>query len=592
MQKRKIPSLQNDPRMGETRLVHVTTILRHGARTPYTNDLNCWEGYDAPNSPTSTWDCNLTTYLAPPPPNRLPKHEKTDLSNENHDQAMFLFEKRYDALQFPNYTLSNYFRGTCQLGQLLMQGYEQELQNGKFLREAYVYDETRYDHDPRMRLIDVKSSRTNSAAVWENDGIRYRVDDDQRTLMSGQVVLRGLFGPEIQAYYEKKHELPIIPLHTVDRNRDVLEPNERVCPRLSEIADKVFKSRLFQAFNTSQEAHILRSFQNYVLKKPDRDEEMEAIDCLMTTMCTDRPLPKAVDDYNRSQHNNTDTQPTLSSSKDDYGDNLFQRLYDFDVQSYTLLYKANDAEYSKLAMGPLWHEVRENILPFVQNTDDMNNNAKRVKLVIVSGHDTTIMPFLIALGSNLWRDRDWPSYASMVIMEIHEVNVDGNTDRKIFRSNFAFRLLYNGQVLTSLVDGCTDGLELCDWNVLSNRIEDFAILDRDCESRGSGDGGISSTMKQAEDFLSTTGGIVVFLVVVSGSMLLGSVSVWVYLTGSISLLLNGLPTSELDAHMEDGQALTSDRYSSDKKRHHSLPHNGTIPITDNSELPDFEGRFT
>jgi ubiquitin-like domain-containing CTD phosphatase 1 len=301
---------------------------------------------------------------------------------------------------------------------------------------------------------------------------------------------------------------------------------------------------------------------------------MEVMDCLMTTMCTDRPLPKAVDDYNRSLNSDDDTQPTLSSYQHDYGNNLFQRLYDFDVQSTIILYKANDAEYSKLAMGPLWYEVQENILPFVQDSDDSNNDksGKRVKLAVVSGHDTTIAPFLIALGSNLWGYKDWPPYASMVVLEIHRVNIDGKTDRKIFRSNFAFRLVYNGQVLTSLVDGCTEGLELCDWNILSDRITDFAILDRDCESRNSG-GEISSTTRRAEDFLSTTGWIAVCLVVVIFSMVLGGVSVWVYLTGDIPFLSNGLPTSELDAHTEDQLSLKTDRYG-DYKR--GLPRKGTF----------------
>ena len=39
---------------------------------------------------------------------------------------MFLFEKRYDALHDPP-VLANAFNGTCQSGQLLLRGYEQEL---------------------------------------------------------------------------------------------------------------------------------------------------------------------------------------------------------------------------------------------------------------------------------------------------------------------------------------------------------------------------------------------------------------------------------------------------------------------------------
>lgn len=44
----------------------------------------------------------------------------------------FLFEKNYDALLYGSTgnSTGNELNGTCQLGQLLMRGYDQELQNG------------------------------------------------------------------------------------------------------------------------------------------------------------------------------------------------------------------------------------------------------------------------------------------------------------------------------------------------------------------------------------------------------------------------------------------------------------------------------
>ena len=44
MQKRRIPPLQDNPYLGETRLVHATVVVRHGARTP-------WAGPSARASP-------------------------------------------------------------------------------------------------------------------------------------------------------------------------------------------------------------------------------------------------------------------------------------------------------------------------------------------------------------------------------------------------------------------------------------------------------------------------------------------------------------------------------------------------------------
>lgn len=84
----------------------------------------------------------------------------------DHTEAMFLFEKKYDT--FTNIfgsselksTVTNELNGTCQLGQLLLQGYEQELTNGKNLRNAYVYNSTATDdssHDDRLQLLDISA---------------------------------------------------------------------------------------------------------------------------------------------------------------------------------------------------------------------------------------------------------------------------------------------------------------------------------------------------------------------------------------------------------------------------------------------------
>src|SRR5687768_7877792 len=71
MATRTIPPLPvDDVRQGETRIVHVTAVIRHGARTPYSPNLNCWNGFWE-STETGVWDCNLTTILAPPSPSHV-----------------------------------------------------------------------------------------------------------------------------------------------------------------------------------------------------------------------------------------------------------------------------------------------------------------------------------------------------------------------------------------------------------------------------------------------------------------------------------------------------------------------------------------
>ena len=510
MVKRTIPPLQKDKRLGETRLRHVTAVLRHGSRTPYKAGLNCWEGYDT-NPETSVWDCNLTAYLAPPPPAVVSKEEG---ENTNHDQAMFLFEKRYDALTDASQNLNNHLRGTCQLGQLLLQGYEQEYTNGQFLRVAYAYDESAYDHDPRMRLLDISSRKTSTANVW--DDIYYRVDDESRTLLSGQVVLRGLFGPELKKYFEAHGKYPVIPLHTADYDRDILVANHEVCPRLSEVWERNAASPGYLYLNASDEVALLRRFQTDVLKIPNPNRDMDAIDCIMTTMCTDRPLPDAINDYRPRDH--TLNMNSTSQWNTTYGTDLLQRLHDFDAQMYNYIVTANEAEYAKLAMQPMWAEIMTKVYPHIQGeTIELN------KLALYSGHDTTIIPLLASLG--VWNNTAWPPYASMVALELHEMNVDGNSDRKIFTSPFAFRLIYNGEVITSKVKSCSPDLELCSSHHLMNLL----LQDHDCVRKHDDAIPYKDAMARTKEIVATSDGLMYFMLVVGMSAGIGGALVYIYM---------------------------------------------------------------
>jgi hypothetical protein len=276
MKKRTIPRLADDAKLGATRLVHVTSVIRHGARTPLSI---CWSN-GAPVQ-TSPWNCNLTTIVTTPSPSEIAQDEGLKAKNPDLQQLSVL-EKKYDALMDPVDGLSNALNGTCQLGQLLLQGYEQELTNGINLRNAYLFDGTSFEHDERMRLINLN---TKKPLPFEEPVIRFRSDDDQRTVMSGQILLQGMFGPELAMATRENAKPPIIPVHLADRDRDVLSANEKICPRLTELREQLESSKDFRAFNLSSSAQKLRRFMKQNLGSI---MDHEAIDCLMTTICTDR----------------------------------------------------------------------------------------------------------------------------------------------------------------------------------------------------------------------------------------------------------------------------------------------------------------
>lgn len=129
-------------------------------------------------------------------------------------------------------------------------------------------------------------------------------------------------------------------------------------------------------------------------------------------------------------------------------------------------------------MGPLWSEIFDEILPIIEGGD---RGAAMNKLHVISSHDTTIIPLLASLG--IWSLDDWPPYASMFLLELHEF-IDGQTDRDVYPSYYGFRLVYNGKVLTDQIEGCPEGHDIYDFGVLDKLVQPFAKREgRMCEAK-------------------------------------------------------------------------------------------------------------
>jgi len=546
MEKRAVPPLQGDSNSDSSKLIHVTALIRHGARTPFASapEYQCWNGFWDDHE-TGIWNCDLKTYVSPPAATK----EKKEFDSEGgliEEEPDFLFEKRYDALTINTDRTGNELNGTCQKGQLLMRGYDQELQNGLHLRQAYFYDgdNTADEHaasDPRMRLWDVTKNsnegRRESTPVigdptkhiFQEPNLHYRADDEQRTLMSGQVLLRGLFEPELLSTGDD--EAAIIRLHTADYPIDVLHINQAVCPKTTALFDEAYASDEYKRWiENSEEVNIVKKFAKEELGMDVIPYTI--LDCLMTTICTDRTLPASLNDYDGSlgptpwnEFVESSSTSAMEEGSEDYTA-MFERIANFAIKNFTFSYKYNNAAYPKLGMGPLWKEIMANILPIIDSANNPPSDTPPPKLALFSGHDTTLMPILATLGDKVWDGTEWSPYASMIQLEIHET-----TDSTNFASGYAFRLIYNGKVLTSLVDGCSASSELCDSQVLVKQVMPFAkYKERDCASTPltpstapPAEEGLVTEMKDATETLVTApGGISVIFFMIVVSMALGS----------------------------------------------------------------------
>mmetsp|Transcript_23792 Transcript_23792/g.42803 ORF Transcript_23792/g.42803 Transcript_23792/m.42803 type:complete len:300 (-) Transcript_23792:716-1615(-) len=198
------------------------------------------------------------------------------------------------------------------------------------------------------------------------------------------------------------------------------------------------------------------------------------------------------------------------------------------IKNYTFHYKYNDAAFAKQGMGPLWKEIMANILPIVDSANNPSSGTSLPKLALFSGHDTTLMPLLATLGDKVWSGTDWPPYASMIQIEIHEItNLNEGSD---FPSGYAFRLVYNGAVLTERIDGCAADSELCDSQVLVNQVMAFAkYQERDCVAasvvppyeKPYEDGLVKEMKTASEELVAAPGGVWVVVVFAMFCMLLG-----------------------------------------------------------------------
>jgi len=212
MAKRTIPAV-NSNKYRNLQLLNINTVIRHGARTPYTN-YNCWAGYlESPEN--SRYDCTLHMLMSP---------------KDNSDKV--LFEKVYDALDPP---LTNMLQGTCHVGQLLQAGYDQELLNGNHIRSAYF--EVESTKNP-LRLFRNSPLPVTSFDDLPPNSIRIRGDDQQRTLMSGQVLLTGVIE------FNDDSETTII-YHTADYGVDPIYPNSKICPKLRYLQENAESSAEF-----------------------------------------------------------------------------------------------------------------------------------------------------------------------------------------------------------------------------------------------------------------------------------------------------------------------------------------------------------
>eukprot|EP01102_Stenamoeba_stenopodia_P022673 TRINITY_DN9535_c0_g1_i3.p1 TRINITY_DN9535_c0_g1~~TRINITY_DN9535_c0_g1_i3.p1 ORF type:complete len:445 (-),score=50.48 TRINITY_DN9535_c0_g1_i3:22-1356(-) len=325
------------------RQVHV--FIRHGDRLPadsgpFSTYATCWPGDE------TVWNCTLNYDQVP------------DDTQDAHFNAPRLYRKEYNAGR-------NQFAGDCKVGQLTQLGYQQQVSNGEFLRQAYVDQ------------IAFLNETLHLDEIW------IRSDDIPRTVQSAHSLLLGLYPTDVDY---NNVSAQAIPINTMDLQVDSIPTaNVGLCPRLAEIIQDSYASPSYVQ-HTLNFTVPLMTLASQTLGFDVTDLGF-LLDCSITHFCHGYPLPS------------------------NYTTELYQKLYAERIFQFNAVYSYPNSTYnSRFNVGFLLADFQNALLNFL-------GNPKAPKFNLWSSHDTTLAAIMTAL--QIW-DQVWPSYATMLTFEIYE----------------------------------------------------------------------------------------------------------------------------------------------------------------------------
>lgn len=335
------------------RLEQVVVICRHGDRTPIKSIGREREA----ESQRNLWRALLPS--------------KTEC--EAWDQTLPVFDKNDSKDPIPCNTRHN-----PPYGQLTLLGVVEARRLGYTLRQRYIESNQLLPESLRNpRDEDDSPPRLNSHDFY------FRSTNYQRTRQTLQNLLIGLY-PEL---LETTHG-PMGRIFTVKDDQETMYPNAIKCCRQGEII-RTFRKRAALASSN----------------RPEVIELMERLRARLHLQPNDRLPPwSSISDVLTCQKR---YRLPFSLGMSDQDRQLIHTLKNESWSSWSGV-----RELQRLAVGSMLSEVLEHMRPVALG--DGEKRAEGRKLVVYSGHDSTLLPLLHAFDAFL----DWPPYASNFILEL------------------------------------------------------------------------------------------------------------------------------------------------------------------------------
>jgi lysophosphatidic acid phosphatase type 6 len=336
----------------------VQVVFRHGARTPLSK--NYWPEL------VDKWD--VCGQLFDPVPVDVIDESGAPRPENSHD-------KQQRATILPG--------GECSKGELTREGQRQARMFGRWLRQRYV---SSLDFLPEEYL----------------DGILYcRTTNYSRTVATLQGVLTGLF-PDTKKGIQVK---------TTEEMDEILFGNAASCTRLKEI--------IKNAASVEKEAILspdVLALQNRVqealgLPPTTAIKFLDLHDTVTTMLTHNKPIPEGLRDAQLLKQ--IEDQATARFMKFIVGDHSSSNGGGKEDGEEK---QQKPSEILRLGMGRLMHFMVKRMEETASSTKkEQNKEESTPKFYLLSGHDSTIIPLLAALGVDI---DHWPQYLSNIVFEL------------------------------------------------------------------------------------------------------------------------------------------------------------------------------
>lgn len=238
--------------------------------------------------------------------------------------------------------------------------------------------------------------------VFDPTEIYVRSTDVDRTLMSAQANLAGIYPPNNKSTWNTEIHWQPIPVHTVPEKEDEILAMKKPCPAFDKELERQTHSKPYKE-RLSKYQHLMDYLSAYTGMKV---KDYYDIDDIYSTLYIESLYNFTLPNWTQSVYPDQMKEPSC---------------YSFTTQTGTPL-------LARLKVGPLLKHIMNHIKE--ATSDDSQSHRK---VVIYSGHDLTVGSVLNALGLY---DGNCPSYTATILIELlTNNNTDGGHNLRISYRN-------------------------------------------------------------------------------------------------------------------------------------------------------------